>query len=130
MFLYSFEYEVDPVIPDRVAHGFDVNFVFGNSFGPPLFASYALSAADLALSQAMSVYWMDFASTGNPDSDERAVVHWPAFKHPSGLGSGADKYLIFDSIIRKGQRFREVQCDFWSLYFFRSVTGAVPASTP
>jgi len=32
VYLYSFEYEIDPVVPDRVAHGMDVNFVFGNNF--------------------------------------------------------------------------------------------------
>ena len=50
VYFYSFEYEVDPVVPDRVAHGMDVNFVFGNNFGPPLFPAYALGAADLSLS--------------------------------------------------------------------------------
>jgi len=59
VFLYSFQYEVDPVIPDRVAHGLDVNFVFGNDFGPPLFASYMLGPTDLALSQAIGGYWTD-----------------------------------------------------------------------
>src|SRR4029077_18584913 len=35
VFLYSFEYEVDPLVPDLVVHGMEVNFVFGNNFGPP-----------------------------------------------------------------------------------------------
>ena len=53
VFLYSFEHEVDAVIPDRVAHGLDVNFVFGNNFGPPLFARYVLRPTDLGLLKAM-----------------------------------------------------------------------------
>ena len=71
VFLYSFEYEVDPVVPDRVAHGLDVNFVFGNNFGPPLFAAYALGPTDLALSQAMGGYWTRFAATGDPNRTRR-----------------------------------------------------------
>ena len=81
VFLYSFEYEVDPVVLDRVAHGLDVNFVFGNNFGPPLFARYTLSAADLALSNAMGGYWTRFAATGNPNLHnmiEDAVITAPA----------------------------------------------------
>ena len=64
VFLYSFEYEVDPVVVDRVAHGMDVNFVFGNNFLPPLFPSYVLNDTDLALSRQMSRYWARFAAAG------------------------------------------------------------------
>lgn len=130
VFLYSFEYEVDPVIVDRVAHGMDVNFVFGNNFAPPLFVNYVLTAPDLALSHAISGYWTRFAATGNPNSDDPSVVHWPAFKHPTGLGQGADRYVVFDAAITGASRLGGTRCEFWEPYFFRSVTGAVPASTP
>jgi para-nitrobenzyl esterase len=130
VFLYSFEHEVDPVVLDRVVHGLDVNFVFGNNFGPPLFPNYILSPADLALSHEISRYWTRFAKTGNPNVDDPSVVHWPAFARPSGSGRGVDKYLVFDLSIHEGQRLQESQCDFWEPYFFRSVTGAVPAGTP
>jgi hypothetical protein len=82
------------------------------------------------LSHAISGYWTRFAATGSPNIDDDTVVHWPAFKHPAGGGHGADKYLTLDLSIAEGLRLREGQCDFWEPYFFRSVTGAVPASTP
>jgi para-nitrobenzyl esterase len=130
VFLYSFEYEVDPVVLDRVVHGLEVNFVFGNNYGPPLFAPYTLGPADVALFRTMAGYWMRFAESGSPNTVDPAVVHWPAFTHPTGSGRGADKYLTFDVSVREGKRQRETQCDFWEPFFLRSITGAVPASAP
>jgi para-nitrobenzyl esterase len=129
VYLYSFEYEVDAVIADRVAHGMDVNFVFGNNFGPPLFPAYTLAPADLALSRAIGAYWTRFAKTGSPNIDDGTAVEWHAFKHPTGNGRGAELYLILDGEIREGKRPHESRCDFWDPFFFRSVTGSVPAST-
>ena len=130
VFVYSFEHEVDAVVLDRVVHGLDVNFVFGNNFGPPLFPNYTLSPTDLSLWRAMSGYWTRFAKTGNPNIDDSAVVHWPAFTRPSGAGRGVDKYLVLDSPIHEGERLSEAACDFWEPYFLRSITGSVPAGTP
>ena len=78
----------------------------------------------------MGDYWVRFAATGNPNLDDDSVVHWPAFKHPSGGGRGADKFLILDATIREAQRPRESFCDFWEPYFLRSLTGPVAAATP
>ena len=128
VYLYSFEYEVDPVVVDRVAHGMDVNFVFGNNFGPPLFPAYTLGLADLALSRAMAGYWTRFASTGTPNDDSGTSVEWPAFKHPTGDGRGADRYIILDANIRDAKRSHESRCDFWEPSYLRSITGSVPAS--
>ena len=128
VYLFSFEYEVDAIAPDKVIHGLETNFVFGNDFGPPLIASLALTEQDRVLARAMGGYWSRFAATGNPNADDDAIVHWPAFKHPTGPGRGADKYLIFDTTIREGQRLREAACTFWAPYFFRSLIGPVPAS--
>jgi carboxylesterase type B len=72
-------------------HGRDVNFVFGNSFGPPLFPAYTLGPEDLAMSRAIGAYWTRFANTGSPNTDDGTAIEWPAFRHPSGLGRGADK---------------------------------------
>jgi para-nitrobenzyl esterase len=129
VYLYSFEREVDAVVPNLVIHGLDRNFVFGNNYVRP--TSYVLNADDLALFGAISGYWSRFAASGNPNTDDIAVVHWPAYKHPTGQGRGADKYLVLDWPVREDKRLREAHCDFWEPFFLRSTAGGpVPASQP
>ena len=130
VYLYLFGYEVDAVVPDKVAHGLEVSILFGNNYGPPLFPAYTLGAADLELSHAMAAYWTLFAGNGNPNTDDSAVVHWPAFSRPQGNGRGVDKFLALDLPIQTGLRLNEELCDFWEPYFLRTTTGAVPAQAP
>jgi para-nitrobenzyl esterase len=129
-YLYSYEYEIDDLSLDRVLHGVESHILFGNNYLPPLFPNHPLTPADNLLHAAMSGYWARFAATGNPNRDDDSVVHWPAFKHPIGRGRGSDKYLVLDSLIRERLRLREAQCDFFEPFFFRSILGALPASTP
>ena len=127
VYQYSFEREVPAVAGDQVIHGIDRNFLFGTNYGPPL-PPYVLNAEDLGLFRAIAGYWTRFAATGNPNTDDESVVHWPAFKHPSGRGRGSDKYLALDVPVREAKRLREAACDFWEPYFFRSIAaGPVPA---
>ena len=128
VFEYSFEYEVDAVAPNRVIHGLELNLLFGNNFGPP--SNYALSDPDKDFFRSIAGYWARFAATGTPNADDDAVVHWPAFKHPTGLGRGPDKHLVLDAPVREGMRLREAACDFWEPYHLRTMTGAVPALQP
>ena len=130
VYLYLFGYEVDSVVPDKVAHGLELNILFGNNYGPPLFPAYTLGAADLELSHAMAVYWTRFAGNGDPNADDSTVVHWPALSRPQGNGRGVDKFLALDLPIQAGLRLNEKLCDFWEPYFLRTTTGAVSAQTP
>jgi para-nitrobenzyl esterase len=129
-FLYSYEYEIDDLSLDHVIHGVESNIIFGNNYVPPIFPNHILNAPDLTLHAAMAGYWTRFAATGNPNSDDDSIVHWPAFKHPTGGGRGSDKYIVFDSVIREGQRLREEQCEFWEPLFLRTMLGGLPAAAP
>ena len=129
-FLYSYEYEIDVLSPDHVIHGVESNIVFGNGYTPNQFPLHALDAADTALHHAMQGYWTRFAATANPNTDDSLTVHWPAFKHPTGSGRGADKYLAFDVAVAEGLRLREAACDALEPLFLRTVLGDVPASAP
>jgi para-nitrobenzyl esterase len=127
-YLYSYEYEIDTLSLDYVIHGVESNILFGNDYAPPVFPGYALADADLTLHEAMSGYWTRFATKGNPNRGDRAVVHWPAFKRPTRWGHKDERYIVFDSVIREAGRPREPQCDFFERFFFRSILGSVPAS--
>ena len=129
-YLFSYEYLIDALSPGHVIHGVESNIVFGNDYVPNQFAPHPLDANDNLLHAAMQGYWTRFATSGNPNSDDDSVVHWPAFKHPTGKGRGADKYLVFDSTIVERLRQRESECDFFEPYFFRSMLAAVPATAP
>jgi hypothetical protein len=111
-----------------VIHGLEVNVLFGNNFGAP--SNYVLTDADRELFRAMAGYWSRFAARATPNVDDDAVVHWPAFKHPFGLGRGSDKHLVLGVPIHEGMRLGEHACGFWEPYFLRTLTGAVPASAP
>lgn len=129
VYLYSFHYSIAGLILGRAFHGIDVNLVFGNNFGPPS-PPHVLTPDDENIFIKVSGYWTRFAERGNPNIDDVNVAHWPRFKHPTGRGEGADKYLLIDSTFQEGKRLREAQCAFWEPYFFRSITAAVPAHTP
>jgi para-nitrobenzyl esterase len=126
-YLYSYEYIIGDLSLDRVLHGVESNILFGNNYIPPIFPNHPLSGADESLHGAMSGYWTRFAATGNPNSDDGAAIHWPAFKHPTGRGRGSDKYFVLDTVIREGLRPREAQCDFFEPLFLRSLLGGLPA---
>lgn len=113
------------VVQDLHIHGLDRNVVFGNNFGPP---NYVLNADDLALFRTVAGSWTRFAATGNPNTDDENVVHWTAFRHPSGTGRGADKYLALDWPVREDKRPREAQCDFWEPSFLRSIASGPVAA--
>jgi para-nitrobenzyl esterase len=82
-FVYYFDHRT-PTSPDGANHGDEVNYVFQNfrtSGGAP-------SAEDLALSDLIRSYWINFATTGNPNGS--GLPQWPAFAESN------QKVMYFD----------------------------------
>jgi para-nitrobenzyl esterase len=72
-FVYYFDHRT-PASPDGANHGAEVSYVFGNFGGP---GGGAPSAEDLALSDLIRSYWINFAATGDPNGS--GLPQWPAF---------------------------------------------------
>ena len=124
VYFYSFDHTIDAVTPGRAFHGLESNLLFGNNFGAP--SNHVLTAGDLALFRAMSGYWRRFAETGNPNAPGEAV-RWPLFK-VNRFPIPSDRYLVLGDIISNANRLRDRQCVFWDRFYFRPLTGDVPAS--
>jgi para-nitrobenzyl esterase len=71
-FVYYFDHR-NGFSPDGATHAAELGFVFHNQpgfFGAP-------SAGDVALSDLMNAYWINFAASGNPNAP--GLPPWPAF---------------------------------------------------
>jgi carboxylesterase type B len=111
-----------------VIHGVESNIIFGNNYVPSMFATHPLDDSDLALFKAMSDYWTTFAALGNPNREPTQLARWPAFNRPNERGHGPDLSLVFAATIRRDERPRTTNCDFWEGRFLRPMTLDVPAS--
>jgi len=86
VFVYYFDHRT-PLSPEGATHGAEMQYVFGN-FDP---RQGAPSAADVALSEHMMTYWVNFAKTGNPNGP--GLPNWPAFNQ------NAQQVLYLDTTI-------------------------------
>jgi para-nitrobenzyl esterase len=85
-YVYYFDHRT-AATPDGATHGAEMAYVFGNPdtrLGPP-------SAADLALSDRMSSYWVNFAKSSDPNG--AGLPAWPVFSETTA------EVLYFDGTI-------------------------------
>jgi para-nitrobenzyl esterase len=80
VYLYYFDVR-SPVWPDGAPHGAEVLYVFGN-------LGAAALPEDMKVSNLMQRYWINFASTGDPNGS--GLPHWPVFD------PRAETAMIFD----------------------------------
>jgi para-nitrobenzyl esterase len=84
-FVYYFDHRT-PDSPDGANHGAEVSYVFGNFGGP----GSAPAPEDLALSDLIRSYWINFARTGDPNGS--GLPQWPAFTEKD------QKVMYFDAV--------------------------------
>ena len=71
-FVYYYDHRT-PASPDGANHAAEVTYVFGNFGGP----GGTASPEDLALSDLIRSYWINFARTGDPNGS--SLPQWPPF---------------------------------------------------
>ncbi|MGB7325995.1 MAG: carboxylesterase family protein [Rubripirellula sp.] len=77
------------------AHAAEIAYVFGKLEEP--------SPEDKHLSDAFMDYWVQFATTGNPNVE--GVPHWPAYT------TATDQHQVMDTTIRTDSGLRRDACD-------------------
>jgi para-nitrobenzyl esterase len=109
-YMYYFDHRVEGV-PGGANHAAEIPYVFGNLGGPGPMNSKPASPADIALSERMGAFWINFARTGDPNGE--GLPNWPAYneneqmvmyidgetiakKHPD-----LDKIMAFDVYFTK-----------------------------
>jgi para-nitrobenzyl esterase len=85
-------------------HGAEIVYVIGNFH----LASFVPATEDEALTDAMSSYWVNFATTGDPNGP--GLPEWPAYN------SKSEAYMEFGDTIVSGTHLLEKQSDFFELF--------------
>ncbi len=119
VYLYEFEHVLSfdpwgtdfPECVGKVCHGsgiltistdaLEIPFVFGN------FEPYTITTNEEQLSEWMMTYWINFVTTGDPNTPNPVPVTW------SPYGS-SDQTMAFDYNITMVEGFRSTYCDFWN----------------
>jgi para-nitrobenzyl esterase len=89
-------------------HSMDIRYVFGNLTVPPG-RTDPFDATDRALSNAMSLAWIRFARTGDPNGDDLAT--WPRY------ATSTDRHLELGDTIRAASALNRTALDKFDLTF-------------
>jgi len=98
-------------------HASEIFFVFGSH--SPL---AGLSDQDQALTEAMGMYWTNFAKTGNPNGV--GLTEWPVYD------SNSDQWMTFNPSIEVKTEIRAEKLDIMERALVTRIEAAVPQITP
>ncbi len=97
-FLYHFSRRSTAMPMMGAAHAAEIVYAFNNLRPPP-----AEQEVDQALADAMTRYWVQFATTGNPNAD--GLPEWPAYQ------AETDLHLELGDEVKAGAGFRKEAID-------------------
>ena len=86
-------------------HGAEIVYVIGNFH----LASFTPEAEDELLAETMSGYWVNFATTGDPNGEGLPV--WPNYNFHT------KRYMELGDTIQPGSHLLQKECDFFEAYF-------------
>lgn len=96
-------------------HTAEIFYVFGNlslgkpPFEPPRIGHHPYERLDRELSETMMAYWVNFATTGDPNGEGLPI--WPAYNERD------DELIEFGDRITLRKRVRAEKLDFWDRFF-------------
>lgn len=93
--VYLYHFNVSTAYTPLPVHLAEVNYVFGNLLPTVFHGPGAPSADDVAVSNAMQDYWVNFARSGNPNG--AGLATWPAY-----TGPGSQALQIAAGVIAAG----------------------------
>ncbi|HTK99835.1 MAG TPA: carboxylesterase/lipase family protein [Pseudomonadales bacterium] len=107
VYLYHFDYVLERRrgnVPGA-AHGAEIPYVF-DAFGQlPKAVQLMTTQEDEAMAATMNAYWVNFASSGDPNG--RGLPRWPRYS------ADADEWLLLRPKIEVIAKFRAPQLDFF-----------------
>jgi para-nitrobenzyl esterase len=94
----------------RAFHAGEIVYVFDNLGKSPYpYANRAYDETDRKLSHLMASYWVNFATTGNPNA--QGLPRWPVYTRE------ADESLEFGDAVQVRAGIRKDRLDFMDRYY-------------
>jgi para-nitrobenzyl esterase len=107
VYVYHFDYVLERrrgKVPGA-AHGSEIPYVFDTLGKLPALVQMLTTPADAATAATMHRYWVNFATTGDPNGT--GLPQWPRYS------AEADQWLVIRPKIETVTRFRAPQLDFF-----------------
>jgi para-nitrobenzyl esterase len=124
-YMYHFTMTVLAPMPGLGAyHSAEIPFVFNDIERVKNTSHVPFEPKHQALADTMSTYWVQFATTGNPN--KQGLPEWPAYD------AVTDQYIELGEVVKAGQGLRKDKLDLWERFnnYKRETRSAPPPGQP